>query len=282
MFSMASRTAPSPPSMACSTLMTGPLNHLRAEMSHQSITNVILGTIRKMFVVLEKGSGLRSSVYNDRPVHQLGRQIRAPHAREAQNRHHDDDEHASQHSNRLAEFPQMPRAATETITDKEGLDENGDRECDVRSDCTNGENGSDSHRASEDQEQETNAHGCVEPDGVDGRVRVLVHSLNPETHGKAAVTGICEGDSGRSNHTSLAHGETTDDGKAQNGQGDLLGHDLHEIRCPRLTKIRVDDGRDIDHGVGNNELQCPTHKTAEASCHDNGAGGGNAGICTLF
>lgn len=84
-----------------------------------------------------KGKNLRSTVHDDCPVHQLDCEIAASDGRHAENGHHDENEGAGHHADRLAKFTQMPWASAETVANEEDADEDGDGKCDICSNSTN-------------------------------------------------------------------------------------------------------------------------------------------------
>lgn len=131
----------------------------------------------------------------------------------------------------------MPWPAAEAVANEECLDENWDRECDICSNSSDTEDGTDGHSSAEDEEQKSNTNGSIEPHCVDGGVSVLVNALDPPRHRETSITSIGERDSGSSNHAALAHEETADDGKAEDCESDFLGHDLHKVGSPWLAEI---------------------------------------------
>lgn len=176
----------------------------------------------------------------------------------------------------------MPWSTTETITDEEYSNENRDRERDIRCDGADGEDGTDCNASAENEKEQETADESVKPDSVYRGVGVFVHPLDPGGKWEAVITGIGKRHSGRGNHATLPHGETAYDGQAKNGEGSLLRHHLDEIRCPRLTEIRVKDGRDVDDGVRNDELQCPSCEASEATGHDDGSWGSYISIAAFL
>lgn len=86
----------------------------------------------------------------------------------------------------------MPWSAAETLADEECLDEDGDGECDVGTESTHAEDGTDTDGAAKDEQEQQAADDGVEPDGIDRRVRVPVNPADPRRAGKAIVTGVAE------------------------------------------------------------------------------------------
>jgi len=74
----------------------------------------------------------------------------------------------------------MPWASTEAIPDKERLDEDGNCECNVCCNGTDGEDSSNSDRSAENQQQQANTNRGVEPHSVNRCVCVLIDFLDPE------------------------------------------------------------------------------------------------------
>ena len=111
---------------------------------------------------------------------------------------------------------------------------------------------------------------------------MLIDPLPDAGKREAIITSVGVCNSAGSDHAALAHAEATDDSKAEYGEGGLLWHNLEEVCGPWLTKIRVKDGADIDHGICSDELEEPAEEPAEARGHDNGPGRGDASVTTLF
>ena len=222
-------------------------------------------------LVSSAGENLRAKVHDDGPVHQSNCQIITLNRWEAQDWHHDQDERASHDPNGLGEFAQVPWSPAESVTNTESLDADRDCECDIRSDGTNGEDGTNCNGSTKYQEKQKTTNRSVEPDSIHRRVSVLVNTLDPERTWEAAITGISECDSRGCNHTSLSHGEATDDCEGEDGQGCVLWHNLNKVRRPWLSEIRADDRWNIDDRVGNDQLQCPSSKTSNTGCHDDGS-----------
>ena len=78
------------------------------------------------------------------------------------------------------------------------------------------------------------------------------------------------------------HGEGGDDGECKNREGCILGHDLQKVASPRLAQIAVKDCVDVDHGVGNDDLQEPAEQPADAAGEDYGAGRGDVCVRAFF
>jgi len=176
----------------------------------------------------------------------------------------------------------MPGTATEAVANEEGLNEDGDGEGDIGGDGTDREDSANGDTASEDQEQQADPDARVEPDGIDWCVCVLVDSLDPPGAGETSIASIGECDSRGGNHTPLAHRVGAHNCQAENCQSDLLRHDLNEIRSPWLAEVRTKDGRNIYHGVGNDQLQCPTGQTAYTGSHHDSSGRSDGGVAALF
>ena len=111
---------------------------------------------------------------------------------------------------------------------------------------------------------------------------MLVDPLPDAGKWKAIITGVGVGHATRSNHAALTHAEATNDGKAEDGEGGLLGHDLKKVCGPGLAEIRVQDSCDIDHGICSDKLKEPAKEPAKARGHDDGARGGDVGITAFF
>lgn len=169
------------------------------------------GTVTRK-IEQRRGKDSRSTINNNRPIHQLCRQIVSPHAWKAQNRHHHQNKRTRTTSNWLAEFTQMPWSTSETISHKEHPNEDRDRESYHGCDSSNGEDSTDCYFTAKDEEKEQDANESVEPDCVDGRISVLIYLLDHVRERKAIITRISESDSRRSNHASLTHKEPADDG----------------------------------------------------------------------
>lgn len=84
----------------------------------------------------------------------------------------------------------MPWSTTETVTYEEGLDEDGNGKGHICCDGTDGENGPNGNRPSEDQEKQTDSDTCVEPYGVDRGEGVRIDTLDPEGCWEAIVAGV--------------------------------------------------------------------------------------------
>jgi len=161
----------------------------------------------------------------------------------------------------------VPWAVAKTVADEEDTDEDRDGESNHGSDSTDRENSPDRDGASENEKEQQDSDDGIKPYGVDWCIRDLVYSLDPKGAREAVITSVCKGHARCGDHAALAHGETTDDGESQDGEGDLLGHDLDQISGPRLAKVRVDDRGNIDDGICYDELESPSCQTAKAGCH---------------
>ncbi|CAL3973015.1 unnamed protein product [Diplocarpon coronariae] len=176
----------------------------------------------------------------------------------------------------------MPRPTTEPVPDKENPDEDGNRESDHGGDGAHGEDGADSHLSAKDQQQEEDADKHIEPHGVDWRVRVEIDLLDPIREGETVVARVGECHSRGGYHAALAHEEAADNGDGQHSQRGVLRHHLDEVGCPWLAQVTVHHGRDVNHGVGDDELQRPSCDTPDAGGHDDCPGRGDIGVAAFF
>jgi len=61
-----------------------------------------------------------------------------------------------------------------------------------------------------------------------------------------------------------------------------LRHHLQEVGRPGLAEVGGEDGGDVDHGVGGDELEDPAEDAAEGRGHYDGARGGDVGVGAFF
>lgn len=146
------------------------------------------------------------------PIHQTRIEILPPYSWQTQDRNHQAREARRQRPDDGARTTQMPGSTMESITDEERADGDGNRESDEGGDSRNGEDGADGDFAGEYEKGQTDADGCVEPDGVDRGLSVLVDSFPVLGERKAIISGVGVRDTGRSDHAALAHAEAADDG----------------------------------------------------------------------
>ena len=216
------------------------------------------------------------------PIHEARVQIAARDGGQTQDRDHQAGEACRERADYRGELAEVPGPRAEVASGKEGTDRDWDCEGDEGGDGGDAEDGADGDGAAEDEEGEADPDDGVEPDGVDGRVGDGIDLLPDAGQGEAVVAGVGEGDSARGDHAALAHAEAADDGQAEDGKSDLLGHHLQEVGGPGLAEVGVDDGGDVDDGVGRHELEEPAEETAKAGGHDDGARGGDVGVCAFF
>lgn len=171
----------------------------------------------------------RRPPHEARPVHEAGIEIAPRDCRQAEYRDHDERETRSQCPHDRRELPQVPRPSAEAVPNGISPNGDGDGERHEGGDGGDGEDRTDGDGSGEDEERQTDADDGVEPDGVDRCLGMLVDPLPDAAEGEAVITSIGIGDSRSGDHTSLAHGETADDGQAEDGKSNLLRHDLNQI-----------------------------------------------------
>ena len=168
----------------------------------------------------------RRTPHQTRPVHKTRVQITPRNRRQAQDRDHEAGEAGRERADDRAVFAEVPGARAEVASGEERADGDGDGEGDEGGDGGNAEDGADGDGAAEDEESEADADHGVEPDCVDGRLGDGVDLLPDAGQREAVVASVGEGDSAGGDHAALAHTEATDDGEAEDGEGDFLRHDL--------------------------------------------------------
>lgn len=125
----------------------------------------------------------------------------------------------------------MPWTSTETVADGISSDRDGDGECDEGGDGSDAEDGANCNCSAEDEQGQADADACVEPDSIDGRLRVLIDPLPDTAKGETIVASISVSDSRSCDHASLTHGEAADNCQAEDRQSGFLRHNLNEVRC---------------------------------------------------
>ena len=104
---------------------------------------------------------------------------------------------------------------------------------------------------------------------------------NPR-HREAVVASVSKSHARSCNHAPLAHGEASDDSHGEDRERNRLRHALDEVGGEGLTKVAVEDARDVDDSVGDDELEGPAGGAADGGGEEDGAGGGDVGVAALL
>lgn len=138
----------------------------------------------------------RSPPNHNRPIHRLRIQITPPHRRKTKHRHHQQRKRRRDRPTQPTPPPQIPRTRAESVPHDERPQCDGQSERDVGADSADGEDGGDGEGAAVDEKEEEDPDGGVHPDGVDGRLGVLVDGAGDPGEGEDAVAAVGVGYAG--------------------------------------------------------------------------------------
>lgn len=142
----------------------------------------------------DKGAEHWSTIHNHRPIHRGIRQILPFYAGKTQQWHHQGHKPTRHGPDRNAPASEIPGSGAKTVADEKHANENRGGEGDEGRAGADAEDGADSKLSSKNEKQESISYDVVEPDGVDGSLRVPVDAFPVLGERKAAVAGVGEGD----------------------------------------------------------------------------------------